>query len=209
MQQFTWILDEGKFLSRGEVMNLKAVLQKRRDVALKKKTKTAVRDWFVINLALFTGLRVEEMSKLKHEDLLLDNGNSSLIVRKGKNGKSRAVKFGYEFKKNLIDFIKWKKQTREPSVADNPLIVSSNTGRAMTKRGIQKIFERSAERAGIKGHSIHHLRHTYASHLLKASNYNIELVRQQLGHSSIKVTEIYLHVLNPDMDRAVSNLYAY
>ena len=208
MQQFIWVLDEGKFLSQREVRKLKAVLQKRKDEALKKNTKTAVRDWFVINLALYTGMRVEEMSKLKLIDLYINYGNSSLIVREGKNGKPRLIKFGDKFKTILSEFLDWKKCIGEPTETSEPLILSSNTGKAMTKRGIQKAFERSARRAGIKGHSIHHLRHTYASHLLKSSNNNVNLVKQQLGHSSIKVTEIYLHVLNPDLDRAVSNLYA-
>ena len=201
-------MDEGKFLTGQEVRKLQALIERRKQEALEKKTKTAVRDWFVINLGLFTGLRVEEMSRLKHEDLLIDNGNSSLVVREGKNGKPRLVKFGSECKKIILEYLRWKKSLGEPCGANDPLILSSNTGKAMTKRGIQKIFERSARRAGIVGHSIHHLRHTYATHLLKSSNNNVRLVQQQLGHSSIKVTEIYLHVLNDDLDRAVSNLYS-
>ena len=207
MQKFIWILDEGKFLSRREVTRLRTLLQKRKEVALQKNSKTSVKEWIAINLALFTGLRVMEIAALRHEDLLLDNGSSSLIVRRGKNNKKRLVRFGPECRDCLIEFINWKMQNREPFGLFDPLIVSSNTKRAMTTRGIQKMFEKSAERAGIHGHSIHHLRHTYASHLLKSSNNNARLVQQQLGHSSIKVTEIYLHVLNPDLEKAVSNLY--
>jgi site-specific recombinase XerD len=78
----------------------------------------------------------------------------------------------------------------------------------MATRALQKIFERSANSAGITGHSIHHLRHTYASYLLKASNFNVVLVKEQLGHSSIKVTEVYLHVLRPDLQIALDSLYS-
>jgi len=172
-----------------------------------KKTKTAFRDWFVINLGLHTGLRVQEMSNLMIEDLTIGNGNASLIVRNGKNGKSRLVKFSRKFREILLEYLNWKKSISEPLSAKDPLIFSSIIKGQMTTRGIQKIFERNAKRASIRGHSIHHLRHTYASHLYKASNYNLRLVQKQLGHSSIKVTEVYADVLKPDLDRAVSRLY--
>jgi site-specific recombinase XerD len=207
MNSFSWVLDEGKFLTKKEVRKLRFVVEKRKEEALRKRTKTAIRDWIVINLALFTGLRVKEISDLSHEDLIMDNGNSSLIVRNGKNGKSRVIKFGSELREHLLEYINWKENLGEPCNENDPLIVSSYTNEAMTTRGIQKIFERNAKRAGIKGHSIHHLRHTYASHLYKASKYNLRLVQKQLGHSSIKVTEIYADVLRPDLDRAVRNLY--
>lgn len=183
------------------------VVEKRKEAALLKKHKTAVRDWFVINLGLHSGLRVEEISLLMHKDLVIDNRNSSLIVRKGKNNKQRLVRFGLSLKEILLEYLQWKKDAKEPCGDEDPLIYSSNSKSAMTTRGIQKIFERSARRAGITGHSIHHLRHTYASHLYKASNYNLRMVQKQLGHSSIKTTEIYADVLRPDMDRAVNRLY--
>lgn len=207
MAGFIWILDEGKFLSMNELKRLKVVVEKRMEEAKRKKTKTAFRDWIVINLALYTGLRVKEISELKHEDLILGNGNSSLIVRNGKNNKPRIVKFGYELKECLVKFLEWKKEIGEPSDAEDSLIISSNTKKSMTTRGIQKMFERNAKRAKIIGHSIHHLRHTYASHLYKSSKYNLRLVQKQLGHSSIKITEVYADVLRPDLDRAVSHLY--
>ena len=76
----------------------------------------------------------------------------------------------------------------------------------MSTRGLQKIFERNARRAGIKGHSIHHLRHTYASHLYKASGYNLRLVQKQLRHSSVATTQVYADVLDADANQALENL---
>ena len=194
-------------MSGEEVRKLRTVLDERKKEALASNNKTAVRDWFVINLGLYTGLRVEEMSDLKHGDLIIYNDNSSLIVRHGKNGKSRFVKFGRQFKEILLEYLDWKVSVDEPSNLQDPLIYSTNSKGIMSTRGLQKIFERSAKRAGIKGHSIHHLRHTYASHLYKASGYNLRMVQKQLGHSNIKITEVYADVLQPDLDRAINNIY--
>jgi integrase/recombinase XerC len=79
----------------------------------------------------------------------------------------------------------------------------------MTTRAIEKAFKRNASRAGLPSHySIHCLRHTYASHLYKAGDYNLRLVQKQLGHSNSRTTEVYADVLNPDLSKSLERLYA-
>jgi len=77
----------------------------------------------------------------------------------------------------------WKQNVGEPTGPSDPLFLSSNTGRHLTTRAIQKAFKRMAAEAGLSAHhSIHCLRHTYACQLYKASGYNLRLVQKQLGH---------------------------
>lgn len=96
----------------------------------------------------------------------------------------------------------------ESTAAVEPLLVSSNTGGHMTTRAIQKAFKRTAAKARLSSHySIHCLRHTYACQLYKAGSYNLRLVQKQLGHSSIRTTEVYADVMEPDMEQALRRLY--
>lgn len=61
--------------------------------------------------------------------------------------------------------------------------------------GVNKTIRRAAKNAGIsKSVSSHTLRHTFATHLLQ-NGADIRTVQQQLGHSDVKTTEIYTHVL--------------
>jgi integrase/recombinase XerD len=209
MFKSNWVLDPEKFLSREEVNRLIETARKRASVAIARGNKVAVRDYFIVDLALSTGLRVAEIADLKCKDIFLRERFCALLVRNGKGGKKRLVRFNGSFKQHYEEYICWKQSVGEPVGSDDPLILSSNTGSRMTTRAIEKAFKRTAARAGLPlRYSIHCLRHTYACELYKASGYNLRLVQKQLGHSHIGTTQVYADVVEPDMQRALQRLYA-
>ena len=208
MANSQWVLDDGKYLRKGEVERLMSAVEKRKQEAETKSKKVPIRDHFVINLAMLTGLRVQELADLNCGDFCIGDEGSFLIVKNGKGSKRRTVRFNGKLRKAFLKYIDWKKKVGEATGAEDPLILSSNTKSHMTTRALQKVFKRCAKRAGIgENYSIHSLRHTYACYLYKASEYDLRLVQKQLGHSSTKVTEVYADVLNPDADRALARLY--
>ncbi len=206
--KFNWVLEPSKFLTKEEAKKLLETARDRTEVVFAKRRKIPVRDYLIIDLALSTGLRVMEIAQLDCGDVFIRDGISSLLVRNGKCGKRRLVRFGESLKDHLNEYLLWKQNVGEPTGPSDPLFLSSNTGCHLTTRAIQKAFKRTAEKTGLSAHySIHCLRHTYACQLYKASGYNLRLVQKQLGHSSIHTTEVYADVMEPDIQDALRELY--
>lgn len=194
------------FLSPSQVLKLKTHCRLCAEDARTKGARREVRDWAMLHVALDAGLRVSEICALQIRDVILDRDHASVIVRDGKGGKKRGVRMGSALRDHLMQFIEWKAVIGEATAGRVPLFVSTRGG-ALTRTAVYRVFRKYSDAVGIpRRFSIHSCRHTYASLLYKASNYNLRLVQKQLGHRSIQTTQIYADVLSEDAAAAVENL---
>ncbi|MCK4826851.1 tyrosine-type recombinase/integrase [bacterium] len=201
-----WNIDESKCLSKSEVKNLKRFCHQLKIKGLRDKKFTAVRNWFMIELGLNTGLRVQEMASLKYLNLFLDEGRSSVSFI-GKGNKKRSVWISSTFKQKCVIYLKFKERFGF-SIDPDSYILNNIKDEKISKRALQKFFKIILKKAGLPEHyHIHCLRHTYATFLLKASGYNFEFVRVQLGHASITTTQIYAGVVESEGRKAIEKIY--
>ncbi|MFH1645078.1 MAG: tyrosine-type recombinase/integrase [Candidatus Omnitrophota bacterium] len=202
-KSFNWVIDESKCLNLSQVKKLRRYCAQNKD----SQNPVLIRDWFMVELGLNCGLRVSEMVNLKIGDLNIQNEQSSLVVRHGKGDKTRIVHFSNDFKKSCFLFLKWKKENGF-LVNNDSYLLTNKDRKQLTKRALQKSFKRCLKGAGIDTrYGIHSLRHTFATHLYKASGYNLRMVQQLLGHSSIRTTQVYASLFDEDVKKAVRKLY--
>jgi site-specific recombinase XerD len=202
-RRFSWSINETKYLDIKMVKKLRLTVIKAWTSAPDKLI--TARDWFMVELGLSAGLRVDEMANLKVSDLHLNDYQFSLMVRQGKGNKPRTVYFSESFKNECLLYL----SRRNKLDVKSDYLFTNTAGRQLTKRALQKAFKKCLKLAGLESYySIHCLRHTYGSYLYKSSNHNLRLVQEQLGHSSIRTTQIYASVMNDDIKKAVKNLYS-
>lgn len=134
------------------------------------------RDKLIVRTIYATGVRVSELCNMNIEDIDFDEHTIRIT---GKGDKIRIVFIDDETLAEIQRFI--------GNRIVGPLFVGQQ-GRNISSRAIQHIFKHYAP-SGITPHKI---RHSYASELYRRSK-NLRVVQENLGHTSIKTTEIYLH----------------
>ena len=184
--------------------HLTALEEKQLLQALKDR-KSAIRDYMIIHLALKTGLRVSELRGLDVSDIYFGKDvKKTLIVREeiAKGRRQRKVSLNADISSHLQKYYSFKKKAKQSLADDSPLFISRNNNR-ISADAIQDLTAKWCRVANLEEkHTPHSFRHTFGTRLYKATA-NLRLVQTILGHSSIKTTQIYTHVLKEDMAEAV------
>ena len=136
-------------------------------------------------LGVNTGLRVSEMAALQLRDLPRAPDRHRIWVRRGKRFKARSVDVDPRFTLDVTRYL--KAHRRGVKRTDEFLGVSTRT--------IQRKIKEIGKIIGRLELKTHALRHTFAT-LLYFYTKDRFYVRDQLGHSSDRATEIYVKVLS-------------
>jgi integrase/recombinase XerD len=200
-----YILTPESFLSRSERYQLMKTSKERSELDLIKGRITWPVRFMLIDLALYSGLRVSELCALNIGDIYL-NGDSYIIVRQGKGEKTRTVYIDDKLSKHIQEFIRYKVTTLgQPIDPNSPLFPGRGNNHCPTIT-LQKSFKTAVRAAGIRHElSIHACRHTYATYLLK-STCNLKYCQKQLGHSDISMTALYTGILPEDNTKLANTI---
>ena len=145
-----------------------------------------MRDRLIIKLMYETGMRVGELAALTIGDVDLDSGEITIQHEK-RHSEGRKVPIVNSWTMTMLrDYVGTRKNRKDP------LFVSNKRG-PLSRRQIERLVHNYGSEVGLdkdKRHP-HVLRHTHAVHALK-SGIDLRTLQQNLGHSSIEVTAIYL-----------------
>lgn len=181
----------------------------------------------ILHLALFCGLRRGELLALRWGDVDFTLG--TLSVQRGisriRYGEARGKTIAKSPKtpkgKRLVPIpesaiemlqehyektLQIRKALDLPVTEDDYVFSSHYLGEAFDPCSITRSFKRLAKKAGISDVSLHGLRHTFATMLIK-NGVHPKVVSELLGHASTAITmDLYSHV-SPTMQRdAVSKI---
>ncbi len=162
--------------------------------SLAGKDQKSKRDLLMIDLALFCGLRINEIANVRIEDIRQDGDTFKLyVLRKGHTSRNYYVFLDPGIAKRLLAYTKKYKlkkyiftDTHHKNKTDrlNTCSVSSTISEALTKAGIKR-----------KTLTAHSLRH-YAGTKYYQKTKDLYATQQFLGHKDSATTEIYMHVEN-------------
>ena len=149
-------------------------------------TKKGRRNQTLLSLLYDSGARVQELADLTVGDIRLETPAQVKLTGKGR--KTRSVPLMDKTVSLIKNYIQEQKLDA-PIYATHPLFYNSQR-KKLTRQGIAYILKRYANICGIEEISPHRIRHTKAMHLTEA-NINPIFIRDFLGHTDLKVTEIY------------------
>ena len=139
-------------------------------------------------LMLDCGLRRSELCRLKVSDV--DFTQKSILVN-GKGSKQRLVPMGELTFRCLESYFHRTAPQRSGKISASFFL--DRRGNGIDINVIKMVFQDLKERTGIQRLHPHLLRHTFAT-LYLVDGGNLEMLRCLLGHSSISITQIYLHL---------------
>lgn len=169
------------------------------------------RDRAIVLTMLYAGLRVEEVSELKLNQIDIRQGKVTVV--NGKGGKYRVVPMHNELKKALKSWLAHRDNSNKPFHQTSEFLFVSERAGQMTTRGIGFMIDIYLERCGllersedgrkIEGQSsCHSLRHSFCKKLVNAG-IPIQEVARLAGHDNIQTTMRYVEPSEHDLRKAI------
>ncbi len=164
-------------------------------------SKTKERDYAILVLFLNCGMRLSELVGINLSDI--DREMESLRVV-GKGSKERLIYLNDACRDALRAYLRVR--ASDEQIKDkNALFLSSRHSRISNKT-VQWLVYKYLGAAGLehKHFSTHKLRHTAATLMYQSGNVDVRVLKDILGHEQLNTTQIYTHVSDESMKRAIA-----
>ena len=139
------------------------------------------------------GVRISDILKLRFCDIIKDGDRFRLDITEIKTKKYRP----FTVPEKIVEFIDQHRQKYGLSEQQRLFDIS--------ERQVQKHLKATCDYLGLNGISTHSFRKYFATDVLVANDYNFELVRKLLQHSSIAVTQKYIGIQQKQIETALQN----
>ena len=177
-----------RIIPRKEIEQLLNYMYTQKKNSHKKAYRYWLRDTAVVETLFATGARVYEISNIKASNVDLNTG---LIKIMGKGGKERYIQIASI---EILEILKNYYTLNAEDIKQSGFFFINNRGCRYTEQSIRLMLKKYTKLAGIERNITPHMfRHSFATYLIE-DGVDISCVQQILGHSSIKTTQIYIHI---------------
>lgn len=177
-----------RIIPREEIEQLLNYMYKCLNESTASSRKYMLRDIAIIEVFFATGARVYEISNIRKDSV---NLNTGLIRLMGKGGKERYVQISST---SILALLKKYYAENESAIRQSGYFFVNNRENRYTEQSIRLMLKKYTEQAGIERNIPPHMfRHSFATYLIE-EGVDVSCVQQILGHSSIKTTQIYIHI---------------
>ena len=109
-------------------------------------------------------------------------------------GKGRKERYIQISNTAVLDILRKYYEENEPEIKKSGYFFINNRGNRYTEQSIRLMLKKYTLKAGIQRKITPHMfRHSFATYLIE-EGVDVSCVQQILGHSSIKTTQIHIHV---------------
>lgn len=187
-----------KHLTLEESLDLLSAIQNDAD------SKTRERDYAMVTLFLNCGIRLSELVGISLPDIDREMRSMRVI---GKGNKERMIYLNGACREAISAYLPVRAAGAEQirSGDRNALFLSTRRNQRISQKTVQYVVYKYLDAAGLgnKRFSTHKLRHTAATLMYQSGNVDIRVLKDILGHEQLNTTQIYTHISDENMQRAM------
>ncbi|MEY8762813.1 MULTISPECIES: tyrosine recombinase XerC [Clostridium] len=159
------------------------------------------RDYCIITFFLNCGMRLSELCGIN-----ISNIKEDTLTVIGKGSKERTIYLNKACRRALKNYLEERSKYHDKIKNRDALFISRNYNR-INKRTVELMLKKYLKKAGLdsRKYTPHKLRHTAATLMYKYGNVDIRSLQKILGHENVSTTQIYTHVDDEELRKAVKS----
>jgi len=177
--------------TKEEIEEMKLAI-KRGNKGTSKRMELAERDILIFLLGINTGLRVNDLVKLKVEDV---KGKQAFFIKEGKTRKNRKVNIAM-----LAGEIERYTHERD---SEEYLFPSQKGDNHLSTTQVYRILESAGDFLGREDIGTHTMRKTFGYHHYKQFK-DVAILQEIFNHSSPSITKRYIGIRQDEIDKSLA-----
>lgn len=151
------------------------------------------RNWAIVNLAFDMGARCSTITNIQIGDVNLEK--HTIYLRHTKNKALAHMNISSNCARVLKEFINdWRH-----SASDEEYLFCNYSGEQLTYNALAHSYTKYCKSRGVEKHSLHSVRHSFATALAENTNGDMVKVQKALGHKSIDMARQYIDMASVSM----------